>query len=195
MTDAIETFEHNGFKVKLCLDPEPMNPRKEFDHFTTLACWHRRQNLGDAQIVPTSAKDLTEEMGEEDILAILPLYIYEHGGITMRTGAFSDQWDSGQVGWGYVTREQAKQLGSPPEGGESAQAYYERVIREEVAEYDQYLTGQVYGYIVEDEDGDHIDSCWGFYGDLDYVRTEAKSAAEHARRPGQVDGACNASCT
>lgn len=193
MPYAIETFKHNGLTVKICSDPDPSDPRKEFDHVSTLACWHRRSRLGDRQIVGMSADELREEVGEE-ILAILPLYIYEHGGITMSTGAFSDAFDSGQVGWGYVTKRQAEKLGTPPEGGESLQAYHERVIREEVAEYDQYLTGQVYGYVVEDEDGDELDSCWGFYGELDYVRQEAKSAAEHARRAGAVEGGCTASC-
>ena len=74
-------------------------------------------------------------------------------------------------------------------------AFFEEAIRGEVAEYDQYLTGQVYGYVIEDEDGDHVDSCWGFIGGLDYVRTSAKEAAEGCRPIGQVDGACNASCT
>jgi len=36
---------------------------------------------------------------------ILPLYLYDHGGITMSTGAFSCPWDSGQVGWIYAPKK------------------------------------------------------------------------------------------
>ena len=47
----------------------------------------------------------------------------------------------------------------------------------EVETYDQFLTGDVYGYIIteldEDEEYD-IDSCWGFYGE-DNCMTEAEA--------------------
>ena len=42
--------------------------------------------------------------------------------------------------------------------------------------YDQYLTGQVYGYVVEDQERNRLDSCWGFYG-IEDVKAEAKQAA------------------
>lgn len=30
---------------------------------------------------------------------ILPVYCYEHSGMTIKTGPFGDPWDSGQAGW------------------------------------------------------------------------------------------------
>lgn len=36
-------------------------------------------------------------------LIVLPLHLYDHSGITMSTGGFSCPWDSGQVGYIYVT--------------------------------------------------------------------------------------------
>lgn len=41
---------------------------------------------------------LVEQM---DGMVILPLYLYDHSGITMNTCGFSCPWDSGQVGWIY----------------------------------------------------------------------------------------------
>ena len=102
---------------------------------------------------------------------ILPLYLYDHSGITMSTGSFSCPWDSGQVGWIYISIEKAASEGwKTPE-----QAY--KAMQAEVEEYDHYLTGQCYGYVVEDTDGEGIDSCWGFLGDSDYVRGEMRAAA------------------
>jgi hypothetical protein len=46
----------------------------------------------------------------------------------------------------------------------------EKCLLAEVMTYDQYLTGDVYGFIVEERDEDddsdweETDSCWGFYG-------------------------------
>lgn len=36
---------------------------------------------------------------------ILPLYLYDHSGITINTTGFSCPWDSGQVGWIYCNKE------------------------------------------------------------------------------------------
>lgn len=51
--------------------------------------------------------------------------------------------------------------------------------------------GDVYGYIIETESGDHLDSCFGYYGELDKSGLEesALSAANHilekSRKAGQ----------
>jgi hypothetical protein len=39
---------------------------------------------------------------------VLPLYLYDHGNITMSTGSFHDTWDSGRVGFIYMTKEKAE---------------------------------------------------------------------------------------
>ena len=98
---------------------------------------------------------------------ILPLHLYDHSGITMNTGGFSCPWDSGQVGYIYCTKERAI-----AEWGEDCLDRAEDYLRSEVEVYDQYLRGDVYGFIVEeteDEDNDtavweQTDSCWGFFG-------------------------------
>ena len=96
---------------------------------------------------------------------VMPLYMYDHGGVIISTGAFSDPWDSGQVGFivtgraefsracGKVTRWTKKQI-------ERAEAF----ISAEIDTFSQYINGDVYGFVIEDEDGNEEDSCWGFYG-------------------------------
>jgi hypothetical protein len=44
----------------------------------------------------------------------------------------------------------------------------------EVKTYDDYLTGNVYGYKVIDEQGNEEDSCWGYYGE-DSIKEEFKN--------------------
>lgn len=103
-------------------------------------------------------------------LIYMPLYLYDHGGITMSTGSFSCPWDSGQVGWIFCTGATAiKEWGKTrltKKVVEAARKYLEA----EVETYDQYLTGQVYKFAVyeheagcDPEDGELIDSCGGFY--------------------------------
>ena len=50
----------------------------------------------------------------------------------------------------------------------------ENLLRSEVETYDQYLRGECYGYQLY-EDGEEIDSCWGFLGDIDDWREDVKS--------------------
>lgn len=177
MADAIETFEVNGRTVTIDRDDDCASPR-EWDNLAHFVCWHRRANLGDETVrEPLTARDVIRRVRNagDRVLAILPLYIYEHGGITMRTGAFADRFDSGQVGWAYVTRKSAEKMGCT--GPDWKRDRLEEAIRAEVSSYDDWLTGQCYGYTVTGAQGDVIDSCWGFVGDLDYVRSEARAAA------------------
>ena len=137
----------------------------------------------------------TDEELEEVIynnVYMLNLYLYDHSGITISTAPFSCRWDSGQVGVIYIEDKDAeKEFGKKPE--ETQKEFDERVykyLRGEVEVYDQYLTGEVYGFFVYEkkefsltkvykdgngnlteavcfEDGMEwveYDSCWGFYG-------------------------------
>lgn len=99
----------------------------------------------------------------EDLVVILPLYLYDHSGITMNTTGFSCRWDSGQVGWIYATKyEIRKEYGKLTEDTIDAAR---RLLVAEVSEYDSYISGQCYGFRLY-EDGKEIDSCWGFLGDF-----------------------------
>lgn len=185
-----------------------------------------------------SYSELTEIIGESHI--ILPIYAYEHGGITLSTGSFSCPWDSGQVGWIYATKERfiketgykeselfetdkhrlpvigerVKLKGHEEKGeygfglvkeikdnqvtvdfdynkslstrksenvitvtlDEISEVMSERakeMLEGEVEIYDQYLQGNIYGFVIEKKikceccnnvETEEIDSCWGFYG-------------------------------
>src|SRR5208337_1014721 len=174
--DVIESFEHAGRTVTIYRDDQCEDPRKS-DNIAILVCAHRRYVLGDEQIrEPLTDAEIRESV--PDVLAILPLYLYDHSGITISTRPFSCRFDSGQVGWAYVTKASAEKMGEPGD-----QAHFEEIIRQEVKTYDDYITGRCYGYVVYGVEGDQIDSGWGFVGDLDYVRQEAKNAAEGSEDP------------
>ena len=99
---------------------------------------------------------------------VLKLYLYDHSGISLSTSPFSCPWDSSQVGYIYVSKETAyKEYGIKritKEWKDKILLYLEG----EVETFNQYLNNDVYGFTIEDEDGNVIDSCGGFYGD-DFV--------------------------
>lgn len=96
-----------------------------------------------------------------DVRIALPIYLYDHSGITISHGDFGDRWDSGCVGVHYITHEAAAREWL--EGVTDEQL--EKVLEYELEAYDHYLQGNVWCFMIEDEDGDVVDSCGGFSGD------------------------------
>jgi hypothetical protein len=127
----------------------------------------------------------------DKVAVVLPLYLYDHSGITMRTSPFSCPWDSGQVGWIYVPLTKVREEYGVKRVTKRVRDLVTKVLVQEVETYDQMLTGQVYGVIIEDEDGDQLDSLWGMYGDLDYVRAEGREMANGQTPKRLVDEAAN----
>lgn len=103
----------------------------------------------------------------------LPLYLYDHSGLTMSTAAFHCPWDSGQVGWIYVTHAALRKEHDMKRVSRRIREAALALMRVEVSEYDQYLTGDVWTVDIEDRDGEIIDSCGGFYG-LDHAIEEGR---------------------
>lgn len=92
---------------------------------------------------------------------VLPVYCYEHSGITFKCSSFSDPWDSGQVGYAYMTTEQITELGFPK--GKRRKAVAEEYIRHMVGSMAAYANGDIYGFTIYDKNGEVMDSCGGFY--------------------------------
>ena len=84
----------------------------------------------------------------------------DHSGLSMSTGSFGCPWDSGQVGFIYCSKEQARQeLGVKRLTAQHIERI-EGMLKFEVELYSNYLSGSVYFYR-----NDELDvSCGGFFG-------------------------------
>lgn len=167
----------NGYRVAVELDPDPCNPRKEWDNLGTLVLTDRaRYAFGD----DVASDEELREIAEDPRNLVLPVYIYDHSGVTINTTGFSCPWDSGMVGLIFMTKAKAAREWTCGD----AEAKALRCLRSEVECLDQYLTGQVYGYRVFDPEGVEIDSCWGYFGPVeDCLESGIQSAnwaQEHA---------------
>lgn len=163
----------NGYTVKVVADTDPESPR-EWDNAGTVAILSRcRYTFGDERL---SHEEL-DRIASDKRNIVLPIYMYDHSGITINTTGFSCQWDSGQVGIIYISRKDAaKEWGNKictQTVAERAREY----LKGEIKTLDQYLTGSVYGYIVCDPEGEETDSCWGFYGEPSECLAEGVSVA------------------
>lgn len=165
----MNTIEYRGITIKIELEGlMALNPRDEFDNIGTIVCFHNRYNLSDFHEFadPSAVNQFLQEQGDKVIW--LPLFLYDHSGITIRTAPFSSQWDSGQVGIIYAESKKLYELIDSWDNKHKNETYpgisdaeiAQEILKNEVETYDHYLTGSVYGYEIEKTD----DSCWGFYG-------------------------------
>jgi hypothetical protein len=176
-------------RLKVLHDSSADSPR-EWDNLGTMVCFHNRYDLGDNHNYNSDDYNNWEEMKkaiqkEENTAVILPLYLYDHSGISISTGAFSCRWDSGQIGFIFVSKEKALQEFGGKIVTAKLKEKLERILDGEVETYDQYVRGEVYGFQIVDEDDNHIDSCYGFYGTdfatngmLDYIDHTLLGVAE-----------------
>ena len=175
----LESIEPAAHRIRIFLDVDAENPR-EFSSLGKMVCFHSRHILGDENEWDSGDYNGWDEMEAairaEGAVVILPLYLYDHSGITMSTGAFSCGWDSGQVGFIYALRSDILKCYSRKRLSRQLLARAEKVLEGEVEIYDQWLTGEVYGYQIEGPKCE--ESCWGFY-DREYMVQEARGQIEH----------------
>lgn len=102
----------------------------------------------------------------EDELVMCPVSLYDHSGLNIYIGSPQCRWDSGYVGFIYQTKQDTlHNLSDATEDNWKDIAM--KHMEAEMETYNYYVSGQVYGYVIEDEEGDEIDSCWGYFGDED----------------------------
>lgn len=149
-----------------------MSPR-EWDNVGTMVCLHKRYTLGDKHTIESGDFDgweaveqhLRDECGAT---VVLPIYMLDHSGIAVSTTPFGCRWDSGQLGLIYTTTAKLAEFGVTPENAEAA-------LVSEVETYNTYVSGEIYGYTVEDEQ--FVDSCGGFFSEEE-AREEAEQALQ-----------------
>ena len=189
-----QQLQYKNQVLEISRDESPESPR-EMENTGTMVCSHRRYTLGDVQTDLTSVDEYleSEELTPKDIAVILPLYLYDHTVISMscgeRTYPYDDKWDSSTVGFIYVTKEKIRKEWNVKRISKDRLRHVTEILKAEVATYDQYISGEVYGFVLYTKSTCSLneihlqktDSCFGFYGYdheesglADYVENFAK---------------------
>ena len=112
-------------------------------------------------------------MKRENVGVILPLYLYDHSGITISTTPFNCKFDSRQIGFIYIRKDT---LFENFKGRYINGSYFNKILTKKIKEtfierlvnelkcYDQYLNHEVYSYeIVRNGEHERIEYCGGYY--------------------------------
>lgn len=94
----------------------------------------------------------------------LPLYFYEHSGITISTTPYSCRWDSGKLGFIYTTDERIRENYMVKKVTKALKLRALEHLEAEVEEFRKYVEGEIYRFEILDEDGEVLDTCGGFLG-------------------------------
>jgi hypothetical protein len=171
MEQPIKVFRKGNRELRIYQDDSCESPR-EWDNLGNMICFHKRYDLGDKHDLKSEnfrSWEHIEKYLRQKAVVILPLYLYDHSGISMSTNRnypFNCPWDSGQVGFIYCTEKDLKR-----EKIDKKKA--EQILQGEVDTYNQFLMGDIYGYqLVKIKSCKECktkleeveDSCWGFYG-------------------------------
>jgi hypothetical protein len=170
------------YTFELRYDECPENPiSEEFDCPIKLIISHRRYELGHKHNVNFSdfenADKLLEYLKTEYSYKYwLPVYMYEHSGISLSVNPFSCRFDSGIIGFA-ATNERTNE-------NEAIE-----LIKKELKMYSAYLNGEVWSYQIIEQTTcpccemtkkETIEYVGGFYDETE-AENEAKKHIEHLK--------------
>jgi hypothetical protein len=178
--DAVETKRIGKYKIEVVQDEMADSPDCWGNEDAFVVYDHRQFYVKREGFDPKEIGEHMENTGRlfYDGYFVFPLYAYIHSGVALSVGNhdFPDaRWDVSMSGWVLVKREK----------GMYRRARAFKLAEAITEEWNQYLSGDVYGYKVsdmtgckDDEEGEVVHSCWGFYGDHEYCMTEGVAEAE-----------------
>lgn len=188
--DTIDSFAHKGYTVNIAHDEIQGNPFDECN-LGTFVAFHKRYNLGTTQDTYknenyNSWSELKKDIiKRENPVVILPVFMYDHSGLSFKIGSFQGllpqghaEFDSGQVGYIFVSREKAVGEYGCKRFSKKQVEIITNVLKGEIKEYTAWVNGWIYCYRIEDDAGKYIDSGRG-YTDMDTLREDAISVIDN----------------
>lgn len=130
---------------------------------------------------------LVEHMEKKTVFQ--PVYKYEHGGVVYATTPFSCPWDSGQVGYIYLKKDQIREFYNWKNLTQKRIKAIENRLKAEIETFSQWANGEVLArHVVSTEEFenhfdsardeinlnilDDLDSVWEIYGEAEKVLEE-----------------------
>lgn len=171
MSDILfqETDATTGVTLKIIHDGDLENP-VEHDDDVRFAVLHGRY------VNPAATHGLTwieriEEFERANAdgageFEVFSLWLFDHSDTTYRVSPD----DSNPFGAGMYARFDSGRVGilalkrSEFWGPTATRADFFKCAESVAAEYTAYANGHGYGYVIEDADGEELESCWGFIG-------------------------------
>ena len=165
------------FQLEVCKDENPENPR-DWDNLGTMVCIHKRYDIPCEITIDFSLFDCWEAIQayleeEHDACIVLPIYMIDHGFACIATTPFSNPFDSGQIGFIFVSKKTLDKE-YPDLFNLEASTKAKACMVSEVETYNDYLINNIWQYEIRQFDKceycgtvleEVIESSNGYYGD------------------------------
>ncbi len=190
-----QTFNLGTKTLEIMLDEGNDSPR-EWDNLAQMVFFGKHKSYGDKHDFELdggfdSRQDFMERGAEQvkkyfDAAIVKPVHLYEHSGTAISTSfsyPFNCRWDSGTIGFAIVTKAAIRKEYSVNRVTKELIEKADKILECEVETLNQWISGDIYSFTLETSEGEHIDSCGGFYGSdlktngmLDHFDDETKAA-------------------
>lgn len=156
-------------------DNEADNPR-EYDNLGTVAIMSSCGDITIDRKLPEYTGNLmndvvnkicVEQNLNKNDLIFLPVYKFEHSGVTFSTKPFDDFWDSGLDGIIYVTKQQVRNFYQVGRISRKLLNNVTSALESEIKILATWAEGDTYSIAIRDQDGEIIDSCSSIYSTVD----------------------------
>lgn len=183
----VETEEVNGFTIEYHYDQDAESPR-EFPGCSLVMRARGWDFPNDGEV--DFSENIKDQLIELGALHIMPVYMLDHSGISLSVRDFADPWDSGQVGFAYVTRQNWEDTqGTPWTGSDENRAQAASLCEADVELYSQYVNGECFYVRVLDTDGEEMET-FSVLG-MEAAQEEARMEAEHMTHDPKCNGEIN----
>ena len=163
MEDAVKILNHRGLIIKIYQDEDYQSPEEWGDDSVFLVNYHHDFEVKKDEII--TEDDVRDWYQGKKIKQTKDYYIFMlsclvHSGVWLSLdynfACDSGGWDTSHVGVVLVSKKEAK-----------TKTKARKLAETLIDEWNDNLSGNVYGYVIENEDEENLGSCWGFYGDIE----------------------------
>ena len=225
--DYIEEIDYKGYRIKIAQDTDATVPDEGDGYPVYLVHFHRQfkrcsddlpfsgeeglrewlEPLDREDYHNYTAEEFAEEVAdwekEREEWVWFPVSAYIHSGISLSLG-HGTGWDTSNCGFVFIKKEgwgssmdEEGYSHSHTSDGEFVTVTWRELAEQHVNTWNQYLQGDVYGFMIdgplethqdlcekcghvqrEYEEREELESVWGFYG-LEYCIEEAKGVVDY----------------
>lgn len=111
------------------------NPRTDCDNLFNMYCLHRRYELGDKHNL--NVYEINSLVKKSFISK--PIYLFDHGSMTIDTKPFNCKFDSGLIGFIFVNKDEVRKWFNVKKITKNIKLLCEQYLDDEINSYRSYL--------------------------------------------------------
>ena len=161
INDYLETHNYKGYSIQI-YQSDSDSPADWCDDERFLVHYHRDCWITNKAVEKDEIAEWYRGNNKslEKKYWVFQVVAYIHGGVSLSLGSSShfpdQQWDVSHVGAVLIKRDRKLRSKKVREQAEGL-----------IESWNHYLSGEVYGFNIINPDGDEVDSCNGYYGDIE----------------------------